>query len=163
MPIYTSSFLGSVQPLTNLMAAPSRLIKGDLFLSSARSVFFQTSPSLTPLPYSSSWASRTAALTPEHMGLVSPWRVRSSSPIRDQTGIRCIGRWLLNHWTTREVSWDTDITFDCRRKTWAPVDSIWAPNPATAESRRNPLLFELIWVGFLLLTAKRIPTNAIMI
>ena len=32
MPIYTHSFLGSVQQLTNLTAAPSRLIKGDLFL-----------------------------------------------------------------------------------------------------------------------------------
>ena len=30
--IYTYSFLGLVQQLTNLTAAPSRLIKGDLFL-----------------------------------------------------------------------------------------------------------------------------------
>ena len=26
-----------------------------------------------------------------------------SSPTRDQTCIPCIGRWILNHWTTREV------------------------------------------------------------
>ena len=26
-----------------------------------------------------------------------------SSPIKDQTHIPCIGRWILNHWTTREV------------------------------------------------------------
>ena len=26
-----------------------------------------------------------------------------SSPIRDQTSVPCIGRWILNHWTTREV------------------------------------------------------------
>ena len=32
MPIYTYSFLGLVQQLTNLTAAPSHLIKGDLFL-----------------------------------------------------------------------------------------------------------------------------------
>ena len=32
MPIYTYSFLGLVQQLTNLTAAPSRLIKGGLFL-----------------------------------------------------------------------------------------------------------------------------------
>ena len=32
MPIYTYSFLGLVQQLTNLTDAPSHLIKGDLFL-----------------------------------------------------------------------------------------------------------------------------------
>jgi len=32
MPIHTHSFLGLVQQLTNLTAAPSRLIEGDLFL-----------------------------------------------------------------------------------------------------------------------------------
>ena len=42
----TYSFLGLVRQLTHLTAAPSRLIKGDLFW-----FFFQTSPSLTPLPY----------------------------------------------------------------------------------------------------------------
>ena len=26
-----------------------------------------------------------------------------SSPIRDQTHVPCIGRQILNHWTTREV------------------------------------------------------------
>ena len=26
-----------------------------------------------------------------------------STPTRDQTHIPCIGRWILNHWTTREV------------------------------------------------------------
>ena len=34
MPIYTYSFLGLVQQLTNLTAALSGLIKGDLFLES---------------------------------------------------------------------------------------------------------------------------------
>ena len=32
MPVYTHSSLGLVQQLTDLTAAPSRLIKGDLFL-----------------------------------------------------------------------------------------------------------------------------------
>ena len=32
MPVYTYSFLGLGQQLTNLTAAPSRLIKSDLFL-----------------------------------------------------------------------------------------------------------------------------------
>jgi len=44
MPIYTYSFLGLVQQLTNLTAAPSRLIKDDLFLKSASLVLF---PNLT--------------------------------------------------------------------------------------------------------------------
>ena len=26
-----------------------------------------------------------------------------SSPTRDQTCVPCIGRWILNHWTTREA------------------------------------------------------------
>ena len=26
-----------------------------------------------------------------------------SSPTRDQTHVPCIGRWMLNYWTTREV------------------------------------------------------------
>ena len=51
MPIYTHSFLGLVQQLTNLNAAPSRLIKGDLFRTVPIWFFFQTSPSLAPLPY----------------------------------------------------------------------------------------------------------------
>ena len=28
-----------------------------------------------------------------------------SSPTRDQTLTPCTGRWILNHWTTREVPW----------------------------------------------------------
>ena len=51
MSIYTYSFLGLVQQLTNLTAAPSRLIKGDLFCKVPVWFFFQTSPSLTSLPY----------------------------------------------------------------------------------------------------------------
>ena len=37
------------------------------------------------------------------MGLVAPWHVGLSSPPRDQGHISCIARWILNHWTTREV------------------------------------------------------------
>ena len=40
MPIYTYSFLGLVQQLTNLTAAPSRLSKDDLFLKSDSLVLF---------------------------------------------------------------------------------------------------------------------------
>ena len=36
------------------------------------------------------------------MALVTPQHVESSQT-RDQTGVPCIGRWILNHWTTREV------------------------------------------------------------
>ena len=37
-----------------------------------------------------------------HVGLLAPWHVRSSLT-RDQTRAPCIGRRILNHWTTREV------------------------------------------------------------
>ena len=36
-------------------------------------------------------------------GLVAPRHVVSSQA-RDQTGVPCIGRWILYHWTTREVA-----------------------------------------------------------
>ena len=35
-------------------------------------------------------------------GLVAPWHV-GSSQTRDQTPVPCIGWWILNHWTPREV------------------------------------------------------------
>ena len=40
--------------------------------------------------------------TSGHMSLVAPWHVKSSWT-RDQTPVSCIGRQILNHWTTREV------------------------------------------------------------
>ena len=44
-----------------------------------------------------------------HKGLRSSWAwfLRSiwdlSSPTRGRTCVPCIGRWILNHWTTREI------------------------------------------------------------
>ena len=35
-------------------------------------------------------------------GLIAPWHVESSQS-RDQTHVLCIGRQILNHWTTGEV------------------------------------------------------------
>ena len=35
-------------------------------------------------------------------GFVAPWHV-GSSQTRDRTHVPCLGRWILNHWTTREV------------------------------------------------------------
>ena len=35
-------------------------------------------------------------------GLVAPWHVESSQT-RDQAHVSYIGRWILIHWTTREV------------------------------------------------------------
>ena len=37
-----------------------------------------------------------------HTGLMLPWHVESSWT-RDRTSVPCIGRQILNHWTTREV------------------------------------------------------------
>ena len=37
------------------------------------------------------------------MGLAALQHV-GFSQIRDQTHVPCIGRWILNHWITREVS-----------------------------------------------------------
>ena len=36
------------------------------------------------------------------MGLVALWHVEFSQT-RNPTRVPCIGRWILNHWTTREV------------------------------------------------------------
>ena len=40
------------------------------------------------------------------MGFVVPWHV-GSSQTRNQTPVSCIARWILNHWTTREVQTQT--------------------------------------------------------
>ena len=37
-----------------------------------------------------------------HKGLVAVWHVESSRA-RDLTCVPYIGRWVLNHWTTRDV------------------------------------------------------------
>ena len=37
-----------------------------------------------------------------HMGLVAQWHVESSQT-KDPACVPCIGRWVLNHWTTRKV------------------------------------------------------------
>ena len=37
-----------------------------------------------------------------HRGLTALWHVESSW-IRDPICVPCIGRWILNHWTTREA------------------------------------------------------------
>ena len=37
-----------------------------------------------------------------YAGLAAP-RCVQSSQTRDQTSVFCIARWILNHWTTREV------------------------------------------------------------
>ena len=42
------------------------------------------------------------AQTLECTGLVALGHVESSQS-RDQTGVRCVGRQILNHWITREV------------------------------------------------------------
>ena len=56
------------------------------------------------------FASCCRALAPERrlssygwwIGLVAPWHVESFWT-RDRTHVPCIGRWILSHWTTREV------------------------------------------------------------
>ena len=46
--------------------------------------------------------SRPGGVIAEAHGLSCPRHV-GSSQIRDQTHVSCIGRQILNHWTTREV------------------------------------------------------------
>ena len=51
------------------------------------------------------WSTGTRLLGPQHLccpGLAAPWHVEYSWT-RDRTHVPCIGRWTLNHWTTREV------------------------------------------------------------
>ena len=43
------------------------------------------------------------AWAPEHLGLFIARGHVESSQTRDQTHVPCIGRWILNHWTAREV------------------------------------------------------------
>ena len=48
------------------------------------------------------WALEARASVLWLSSLVAPRQVESS-PARDQTHVPCIGRRILNHWTTREV------------------------------------------------------------
>ena len=50
----------------------------------------------------SSWALEGGHQYLWHIGFVAPWHV-GSSLIRDRTCNHCIGNWVLNHWTTREI------------------------------------------------------------
>ena len=49
-----------------------------------------------------------------HMGLVAPWHVESSWT-RDRTCVLCVGRWIINHCTTREVLIHAILTCSSRR------------------------------------------------
>ena len=65
----------------------------------------------------------------QHMGSgVVAYRHVGSSQIRDQTRAPCIGRWILNHWTTRGVPYLFVYLFGCTRScggTWALRSSLW--------------------------------------
>ena len=39
------------------------------------------------------------------VALAAPWQLDliNNSSIRDRTHVPCVGRWILNHWTTKEV------------------------------------------------------------
>ena len=50
-----------------------------------------------------------------HTGLVALQYVESSWT-RDQTHVPCVGRWILNPWTTREV---LGITSECKLRVTA--------------------------------------------
>ena len=52
-------------------------------------------------------------------GLAAPWQVKSSQT-RNQTCVPCIGRWILNHWTTVEVPFLSHLK-EAPHLAWAPV------------------------------------------
>ena len=41
----------------------------------------------------------------QRVALAAPWQLDliNNSSIRDRTHVPCVGRWILNHWTAREV------------------------------------------------------------
>ena len=72
-----------------------------------------------------------------------------SSPTRDQTHVPCISRWILNHWTTREVrlfifngiviALQCDVTFCCYNnlnQLYVPIH----PLPLKPPSHPHPTL-----------------------
>ena len=84
----TSSFpwLSILQCLFICLAVPG--------LSCSTQISLQHSDPLVVLRLSS-WQ-LVGLVAPQHMG---------SSQTRDQTHVPCITRWILNHWTTREIPW----------------------------------------------------------
>ena len=73
------------------------------------------------------------------MGLVALWHV-GSSRTRDRTCVPCIGRQILNHWTTREVPFSEHFkvtTCRCFSKLILRVTSDEFPNSADSLSLLN--------------------------
>ena len=58
------------------------------------------------------------------MGLVAPWHV-GSSQTRDQTLVPCIGRQILNHWTTREFPVMFIFYFSLRINQLTHINLLW--------------------------------------
>ena len=74
-------------------------------------------------------------------GSVAPWHVGSYSPTRDRIPVPCIGRWILNHWATRE-----DPTFAfwkyCSGYIVWSVEQVWRWRPSSCrESVRRMLQY----------------------
>ena len=90
-----SSFMYSI-PFTNFVFTPP-----SVFGCTGSSLCVQashhgaSSGCRAPALGSRVWELRfTGLVTPQHVG---------SSGTRDQTHVPCMGRWILNHWTTREI------------------------------------------------------------
>ena len=58
------------------------------------------------------------------MGIAAPWHVESSQT-RDQTQVPCVGRWILNHWTTREVPRMGVLKDQTLKKYVAAIAAVW--------------------------------------
>ena len=74
------------------------------------------------------------------MGLVALWH-GGSSQIRDWTHVPCPGRWILNHWTTREVSIhspDLNLCPCLHSVSWSPLRSLFRGAPWILISNTPP-------------------------
>jgi len=74
------------------------------------------------------------------MGLVASWYVESSWT-RDGTHVSCIGRWILNHWTTREVLLHVFFKITVIQESFQIV--MWGVLSAVSENKKEWKQFKL--------------------
>ena len=99
LPTPSSQKRVSAPPVQMCIPGPGRL---SLVVASGSSLLWSMGFSLHWLLLLQSTRSRCMASSFWYMGLDALQHVESSWT-RDQTLVPCIGRWILYHWTTREV------------------------------------------------------------
>ena len=89
----------------------------------------------------------TGSVVVAYMGLVTPWHL-GSSQTRDQTLVPCIGRQILNHWTTRGFPVMFIFYFPLRVNQLIHIDLLWFLDSDETFVRQSlwiRIIYRLMW------------------